>query len=395
MSNYTITISCGSEANTGLENVVKEAMPAPHSTSYNQKPASSSIQNTAKAAIPQLRVHMGKALHGSNTHMAPVNNTAKNARLNKVKGNTKQLSNACAYSTQSNTVKNHPVKKNTGNNNIRSDIAQSNHNVKSYPKHTTTTPIITPPTSPTPPAPATDTKETACSLGLLKQYITDAAKQEPCFKSLVRALLFEQITEQLPALQVKNRGCWQPSKAVHRTVFHFALEFEYTMQAFGLNAEQHWKRYLPLCMDASQKSWFKSKLESQNCTWKEVVCMLRDLLVPPQDTYQGCYNFIHNTKQQQNERLIDFMARWREGYVSSGIYYAAAGSDYEAGLANAFVKAMLPVHQAKLGELLQRRGLKSIPPNIEDTLELLAALDLQVNDQRHSNEPPNKRPRRS
>lgn len=57
-------------------------------------------------------------------------------------------------------------------------------------------------------------------------------------------------------------------------------------------------------------------------------------------------------------------------------------------------KAMLPIHQAKLKELLQRKGLKRIPPKVEDTLELLTALDLQVNDQKHSNEPPNKRVRR-
>ncbi|KAI7878290.1 hypothetical protein K492DRAFT_196956 [Lichtheimia hyalospora FSU 10163] len=167
------------------------------------------------------------------------------------------------------------------------------------------------------------------------------------------------------------------------------------MKAHGFKIEEHWKRFLPMCMNASQKSWFKSKLELQSCTWKEAVCMLRDLLMPPQDTYQGCHNFIHNIKQQQNERLIDFMSRWREGYVSSGIYHAAADSDYEAGLAKAFVKAMLPVHQARVKELLQKKGLKSIPPKVEETLELLTALDLQVNDQGCSNEHPNKRIRRN
>lgn len=385
MSNYTITISCGSEAtNTGLDNVVKESMIA-HSTSCIQKPASSFIPNASRAGIPQLHVHLGKAINVSNKHMASTYDTAKDTRLDKVKGkgNIKTLSKACAYSTQSNNTVKSPVKENTGKNKVRNDIAQSEYNTKITPKSATTTSSITPPTT-----------NTACSSEELKQRITDTAKQDPSLKVVLRMLLMEQVSAMLPALQVKNRGCWQPSKPVHRTVFHFALEFEYTLKAYGLNAEEHWKRYLPLCMDASQKAWFKSKVESQKCTWKEAVCMLRDLLVPPQDTYQDCHNFIHNTKQQQNERLIDFMARWREGYVSSGIYYAATGSDYEAGLANAFVKAMLPIHQAKLKELLQRKGLKRIPPKVEDTLELLTALDLQVNDQKHSNEPPNKRVRR-
>ena len=156
-------------------------------------------------------------------------------------------------------------------------------------------------------------------LAIIESILQEQHQRTPPIKTEPSSSKTTLVPKDLPAFQLKGQHRHDKRRESYDSAETFLDDFEFHLQAHGLDVEQNWRRLIPLTCDANRRAWLLSTMKKDKIIdWSSFRVEVEKYFTSPYTIFYRRHK-IRTMKQGNNEPLREYSNKLQEYAFKYGI----------------------------------------------------------------------------